>query len=758
VVNLAGTASDSDGNIATYSWEQIGGAGVALSGANTADASFTAPAVSSSAVLEFRLEVTDDAGASASDTVKVTVSDISKDSTADVDAFIAAIDARFASETWALGSEQDTAQAQASASGTYLSGGYLSAARNRFISHLYSYFNFFFEEAMRRTENGLYFSYDFMNSEANWQRDQWRAYLDQFLGAYFGGHNSNDVDRIIKNDVLAAIDDAIINALNRLDAEGRIADAPQPENKAPTANAGSDQTVSVGTTVSLSGSGTDPDGFIASVRWQQESGTSVTITDADMEFASFVAPTIEGSEELVFRFVVTDNDGAYASDTVTITVSDEPVSTVNELPTAEAGTNRTVDEGAAVDLTGLGTDSDGTIVSYAWQQVSGTVVTIFNSDTANASFTAPEVSATEKLEFRFTVTDNDGATASDLVTITVIDVPAIAITVEEPRADAIVGAELNVTAIVNSTLEVAEVRATVSDRQSQLFYSADTGRFEGILSLEGLARGAHTLEVVAKDVVGEEAREVRGIVFDKKPELTVLAPLDNTTAIPLLRVTASCVDDDPIGCEIIVYATEASNDELFSGQNSIDSEIDLSAYAGSALTIRITAIDSAGQVTELSRRIYVEVATALSEIFAVSGLILDVQDSKILHQIAEDSGDRLEVIDWRNGTTNSVPLPAGKRVSSKHFLTPFGAIFVTQDVGGSVLSSRVYDWNQGVIDDLGFPNSANSLAAEGWLAAQILLSALRRAIGEMMWQRTARWRTGRQSSILNRRSSFTRMA
>jgi probable HAF family extracellular repeat protein len=97
---------------------------------------------------------------------------------------------------------------------------------------------------------------------------------------------------------------------------------PQPANQAPTVNAGADQSVDEETSADLSATGADSDGTIVSYSWQQESGTAVTITNADMANASFVAPLVAASEVLVFRVTVTDDDGATASDTVSITVND----------------------------------------------------------------------------------------------------------------------------------------------------------------------------------------------------------------------------------------------------------------------------------------------------------------------------------------------------------------------------------------------------------------------------------------------------
>ncbi|WP_022977413.1 PKD domain-containing protein [Nevskia ramosa] len=74
LVSLDGTAStDSDGRIATYAWTQTGGPAVSLSGATSATASFTAPSVSSTTLLSFTLQVSDDEGAADSASTSVTV-------------------------------------------------------------------------------------------------------------------------------------------------------------------------------------------------------------------------------------------------------------------------------------------------------------------------------------------------------------------------------------------------------------------------------------------------------------------------------------------------------------------------------------------------------------------------------------------------------------------------------------------------------------------------------------------------------------
>ncbi|WP_434763490.1 glycosyl hydrolase family 18 protein [Vibrio fortis] len=93
---------------------------------------------------------------------------------------------------------------------------------------------------------------------------------------------------------------------------------------------------------------------------------------------------------------------------------------VNRKPTSSAGADQSVEGPASVTLDGSASkDSDGTIASYAWSQVSGTAVTLANANSAIASFDVVEVTQQETLTFSLTVTDNEGATSTDTVVVTV---------------------------------------------------------------------------------------------------------------------------------------------------------------------------------------------------------------------------------------------------------------------------------------------------------------------------------------------------
>ena len=189
-------------------------------------------------------------------------------------------------------------------------------------------------------------------------------------------------------------------------------------NQAPSVNAGSDQTVNEGISVNLNGTASDSDGSIASYQWAQISGNpSVAIDNYTSASASFTAPDVNSDTTLVFQLTATDDAGASASDSVSITIQNS-TQAANQPPSVSAGSDQTVYENTGVNLLGIASDSDGSIASYQWAQISGSpLVGIENNTSANASFTAPDVDSDTTLVFQLTVTDNAGDSASDSVSI-----------------------------------------------------------------------------------------------------------------------------------------------------------------------------------------------------------------------------------------------------------------------------------------------------------------------------------------------------
>jgi K319L-like, PKD domain len=284
-----------------------------------------------------------------------------------------------------------------------------------------------------------------------------------------------------------------------------------------------------GNTVTLSAAGSaDSDGTIASYAWTQTSGTTVTLTNANTVSASFDSPLTDAQLVMTFQVTVTDDDGATASASTTVTI--DP----SQPPTAQAGGDSDTVENSTTTLDGSGsTDVDGTIAAYAWLQTSGVAVVLTGADTATPSFDASAAVSITPLEFELTVTDNTGDTGTDTITVSIHPNEPPELSVHFPCDGCrFYRGGLAVTGSVTPGADDAYVSGV--DSISQLTFNTGGPSVDAVIDPDGewvasgvqmnIVNGDVFVVINATDQFGESSSEVMTLPYEPTLSSVLMAP------------------------------------------------------------------------------------------------------------------------------------------------------------------------------------------------------------------------------------------
>jgi len=356
MVTLSATATDPDGNIEAYLWQQTVGPSITLSHTAQSLTTFTAPKVNTPLSLVFSLSATDEGGATRTDDLHIMVNPL------------------------------DTPPL-------------IQAGDNQLVNELTPV-----------TLQGTTHLVDATVASYLWQ---------QIAGPSIAITNTTQATAtftapsthlpLLLDFALTATDETGLTYTD----ETRV--IVNPVNIAPTLFAGDDQLVDELSAVTLTGIASDPDGDIISHRWQQTAGPQVTLEQAEQMKASFTTPETRIPLVLSFSFNATDDTGITRTDNTRVMVNP-----VNAIPTVFAGEEQLVSETSPVQLNGSAEDSDGNLDKILWQQLAGTPVTLVDFNQLTSGFVAPTVLTSETLNFALSVIDNEGARATSEVVIHVV--------------------------------------------------------------------------------------------------------------------------------------------------------------------------------------------------------------------------------------------------------------------------------------------------------------------------------------------------
>ncbi len=379
----------------------------------------------------------------------------------------------------------------------------------------------------------------------------------------------------------------------------RVTITADHDNSAPVADAGPDQSVKTGATVTLDGSASsDADGDLLSHQWSfvtRPKGSMAELEAGDTAKPRFV-PDVDG----VYEIALVVNDGLVDSASATITVT---AATPNSAPVSHAGNDQNVTEGATVTLNGSGSsDADGDPLSYQWQFVSrpaGSTATLASADTVAPTFVA-DVAGTFVIELIVNDGQIDSEPTSVSVTAEQANVP--------PVADA--GRDQNV--IAGTTVSLDGSASSDADGDSLTYQWTFVAKPDGSAAalsdatkvtptfIADLA-GTYVLELVVNDGETDSAGDRITITAERENTLPVAdaGPDQNVTegaTVTLNGSASSDADGDPLSYQWQFVSRPDGSTAALDQPNSAKPQFD--ADVEGQYVVRLVVTDEAGGVSD----------------------------------------------------------------------------------------------------------------------------------------------------------------
>ncbi|MDD4307868.1 MAG: PKD domain-containing protein, partial [Thermoplasmata archaeon] len=276
----------------------------------------------------------------------------------------------------------------------------------------------------------------------------------------------------------------------------------------PTADAGPDQSVAEGANFTLDGSASYDDYWIADWSW----AIGAAVLKGEMVNFSLAIPGV-----YIVNLTVTDAEGNTDTDEAIITVLD------SHSPIADAGLNQTVNEDTTVTFDGSGSSDAAGIANYTWTFNDGAAVTLYGVSPTHI-FAQPGI-----YTVTLTVADPTGNTATDTMTVTVLDITAPVPVAGAPQT------------VPQGTLVTLSASGS-SDNVGIVSYVwnfndgvNDVSRTGALVEYRFNELGNVSITLTCGDAAGNSAFTTTwvNVIDNTPPEVLVVAPGESLTEVPL---------------------------------------------------------------------------------------------------------------------------------------------------------------------------------------------------------------------------------
>lgn len=283
-----------------------------------------------------------------------------------------------------------------------------------------------------------------------------------------------------------------------------------PGNIAPVVNAGSNMTTNLpANSVTLNGSASyDIDGSIISYKWSKIGGPAQFVIANDTAASTTVSNLTAGTYQ--FRLEATDNGNATNSDTVTVQV----IAPANSPVVAKAGDDQMISLPAnSVNVDGSASfDVDGAIKAYEWRKISGpSSYSIANAKTAKTTI-SNLVAGTYKFELMAwgdnwaPRADTMQVTVSEEVVVAAVSSSAMARTAETSVASSVSVFPSPATSTINMQYQDGnngQATAMIYDISGKIVakinFMKESTVYQRSINIANLKAGVYHMAVISKD-------------------------------------------------------------------------------------------------------------------------------------------------------------------------------------------------------------------------------------------------------------------